>query len=120
MVNALRLLKCVVTARATIAGRQTHATGSLRFIHPYWLKLASQDPDGTHVVIAAFGRPGYVFDVQVNGRVVARATLGKSSWAKISLPTARPGDIIELAGVGVHEFSHAIWLSMTPGRAVVF
>jgi hypothetical protein len=119
MHNAVRILNCTVAATATISGHKTQATAAVRFIHPYWLKVASQAADGSHVVIAAFGRPGAVFDVRVNGKVVARARIGKSSWVNVPLPTASPGDLVELRGIGNDHFSHAISLGMTPDSEIV-
>jgi hypothetical protein len=119
MPNAVRILNCSVAARATVAGRTARDTGVVHFIHPYWLKVASQAADGSHVVIAAFARPGAVLDVHVNGRFVARARTGKSGWVNVPLAGARPGDLVELAGIGDHEFSHAIVLGPTPSLALV-
>jgi hypothetical protein len=119
MHNAVRILNCAVAATATISGHKTQGKTTVRFIHPYWLKVASQAADGSHVVIAAFARPGSRFDVRVNGKVVARAKIGKSSWVNLPLPSARPGDIVELRGVGNDHFSHAISLGMTPRREIV-
>jgi uncharacterized repeat protein (TIGR01451 family) len=119
MVNAVRLLDCTASATATIAGYEARGSAHVRFIHPYWLKVLSEHADGSHVVIAAFARPGAFFDVCVNAKVIRRVTVGASFWVDIPLPTARPGDIVELDGIGNHRFSHAISLGLTPKTEIV-
>jgi hypothetical protein len=81
--------------------------------------VISQAADGSHVVIAAFARPGSTIDVRLNGRFVRRVRVGSTFWADIALPAARPGDVVFLAGVGDHHFSHSITVGRTPGGEVV-
>ena len=119
MVNAVRILSCTVTAAATIAGHTVVARASVRFIHPYWLKVVSQEPGGSEPVISAFGRPGSLLDVRVNGRVVERARIGATGWVNVPLPRARPGDVVDLKGVAGRHYSHAITVGKTPASQVV-
>ena len=44
---------------------------------------------------------------------------GRNGWVRISLPTARPGDLIWLAGINHHYYSHVITLGKTPRDAKV-
>jgi uncharacterized repeat protein (TIGR01451 family)/uncharacterized repeat protein (TIGR02543 family) len=120
MPNAVRLLTCRVLATAKVGHRKLKAHGRVRFIHPYWLKVAKQAKDGSHVVIRAFARPGWTFSVYDNRtKVVRKAKAGKNGWVTISLPTARPGDLIWLKGINHHYFSHVVILGRTPGTATV-
>jgi hypothetical protein len=119
MPNPLRVLQCRVTAKASYQHRKLNAKGRLRFIHPYWLKVASQSRDGSHVVIDVFARPGWKFYAYVNNTRVAKGKTHKNGWVHVSLPTARPGDFIWLAGINHHAFSHVLTLGRTPGAAYV-
>ena len=119
MPNALRVLKCRVLATAKVGQRQLQARGRIRYIHPYWLTVVSQAKDGSHVVIKAFARPGWSFWVYVNRTRKAKAVTHKNGWVTISLPTARPGDLVWLAGINHHYYSHVITLGRTPGSAKV-
>jgi len=119
MPNALRVLTCHVLAKAKVGQRKLQARGRIRFIHPYWLKVLSQAKDGSHVVIDAFARPGWTFYAYVNATRITHAKTGRNGWVKVSLPTARPGDIVWLAGINHHYYSHVITLGRTPGSATV-
>ena len=119
MPNALRVLKCRVFAKATMGHRKVYGRGRIRFIHPYWLNVASQSADGRHVVINAFARPGWTFYAYVNSKRIVKAKTHKNGWVRISLPTAGPGDLVWLSGINRHLFSHVLTLGRTPGTAKV-
>jgi len=119
MPNKLRLLDCRVVAKAKVGHRKLQARGRVRFIHPYWLKVASQAKDGSHVVISVFARPGWTFYAYVNATRIVVGKTHRNGWVKVSLPTARPGDLVWLAGINHHFFSHVITLGRTPRSAKV-
>jgi uncharacterized repeat protein (TIGR01451 family) len=120
MPNALRLLTCRVLGTGTWKHHKLKAHGRLRFIHPYWLRVASQDKNGGHVVIDVFSRPGWSFYVNVNRTKVTKTeTTHKNGWVRVAVPTAGPGDLVWLTGVNHPYFSHVIILGRTPGTATV-
>jgi uncharacterized repeat protein (TIGR02543 family) len=119
MPNSVRLLSCRVIAKTTVNHHKLKAHGRVRFIHPYWLKVLSQSKDGRHVVIDAFARPGWTFYAYVNATRIKKGKTHKNGWVKISLPTARPGDLIWLAGINHHYYSHVVTLGKTPKTAKV-
>jgi len=70
-------------------------------------------------VISVFARPGWTFYAYVNATRTVVGKTHRNGWVKVSLPTARPGDLVWLAGINHHFFSHVITLGRTPRSAKV-
>jgi hypothetical protein len=106
MPNSLRVLSCHVTGR--VSARERTARGAaphrLRFIHPLWLE--TRIPHGK-LIIRAWGREHESVELFANGRMIGRATIGRSGWVDIRSAPIRRGDRLWVKGPHGHT-THVI------------
>jgi hypothetical protein len=107
MPNAMRIYTCRVTAHVAANGRSATSAGAgaLRFIHPLWLE--TKRGNGRAIVVRVWGRRGEAIRLRADGRVVARARIGRHGWVELAPRGIRRGDRLSVHGRHRHH-SHVV------------
>jgi Divergent InlB B-repeat domain len=103
MPESLRIYTCKVRGRVTANRRTARAEkpGTVRFIHPLWLKTRVTNGK---IVVRIWGRAREPLRLFADGKQVSRSRIGRKGWVDIVSAKIQHGDMLRVTGLNGHAY----------------